>query len=140
MYEHSLRPPLIVAGPGIAKNQRNATRVYLQDIMPTTLELAQVAIPKQVEFRSLLPLLRGQREQQYEAIYGAYRDDMQRMVLQDDHKLIYYPKIDKTMLFNLADDPHEMTNLADDPKWGQRRQQLTQALHQLQHEMDDPLH
>lgn len=139
MYEHSVRPPMIVAGPGIPKNKRIDARVYLQDIMPTTLELADASIPRQVEFKSLLPLIRGERSQQYAAIYGAYRDRMQRMVIQDNCKLIYYPEIDKTLLFNLEDDPHEMHNLADDPKWSDRRQQLAQTLRKLQTSMDDPL-
>ena len=46
---------------------------------------------------------------------------------------------DKTLLFNLADDPLEMTNLADDPQWADQRQQLTRTLHKLQLDMDDPL-
>ncbi|HAV61561.1 MAG TPA: choline-sulfatase, partial [Verrucomicrobiales bacterium] len=51
MYEHSLRPPLIVAGPGIPRGRRIEARVYLQDIMPTTLELAGAPVPDHVEFR-----------------------------------------------------------------------------------------
>ncbi len=139
MYEHSMRPPLIINGPGIPKNQRIDTRVYMQDIMPTTLELAHVTVPEQVEFHSLLPLIHGQKQRQYDAIYGAYRPDMQRMVVKDNCKLIYYPKIDKTLLFDLIADPLEMQNLADKPEWATRRAQLTKALHELQETMDDPL-
>ena len=40
MFEHSVRVPLIARGPGLAENQRIRCPVYLQDIMPTTLELA----------------------------------------------------------------------------------------------------
>ncbi len=139
MYEHSLRPPLIVAGPGLPPGKKIDTPVYLQDIMPTSLELAQVSIPPHVEFRSLLPLIRGERDIQYDVIYGAYRDDQQRMVLQGDYKLIYYPQIDKTLLFDLKQDPLEMHDLADSPQLATRRQQLTEQLHRLQKQMEDPL-
>ena len=107
--------------------------------MPTSLELAQVTIPPHVEFHSLLPLIRGERDIQYDAIYGAYRDDQQRMVLQGDYKLIYYPQIDKTLLFDLRQDPLEMHDLAESPQLATRRQQLTGQLHRLQQQMEDPL-
>ena len=139
MYEHSLRPPLIVAGPGIPQDKRIDTPVYLQDIMPTTLDLAHIEIPEQVEFKSLLPLIRGERSVQYAAMYAAYRPDMQRMILQGDDKLIYYPRIKQTLLFNLRADPLEMNNLAEDPRFAATREALTRQLQKLQQEMQDPL-
>ena len=55
MYDHSMRVPLIVKGNDIAANARNNTPVYLQDVMPTTLELAGSQVPEHVQFKSLLP-------------------------------------------------------------------------------------
>jgi hypothetical protein len=60
--------------------------------MPTSLNLVGAPVPKEVEFKSLLPLLEGTTEQHYRAIYGAYTD-RQRMVIAGDHKLMWYPKI-----------------------------------------------
>ncbi|MEC7609986.1 MAG: sulfatase-like hydrolase/transferase, partial [Verrucomicrobiota bacterium] len=57
MYEHSLRVPFIIVGPGVDKNTTIKEPIYLQDIMPTTLELAGTEVPKSVEFKSLLPIL-----------------------------------------------------------------------------------
>jgi choline-sulfatase len=37
MYEHSMRPPLIVRGPEIPKGEQRHVCVYLQDIMATAL-------------------------------------------------------------------------------------------------------
>ena len=51
MYEHSMKPPLIVIGPDLPKNKKNAGLVYLQDIMASTLELAGVSPPDYVEFK-----------------------------------------------------------------------------------------
>lgn len=139
MYEHSLRPPLIVAGPNIPKGQRIDTPVYLQDIMPTTLELAGADIPETVEFKSLLPLIRGERHRQYEAIYGAYRENLQRMIIKDEFKLIHYPAINRYRLYNLQDDPQEMNDLAGETAYAETVEALRRDLRALESAMDDPL-
>lgn len=139
MYEHSLRPPLIIAGPGIPQGRRIDTPVYLQDIMPSTLELAGRSVPLHVEFKSLLPLIRGERERQYEAIYGAYREDRQRMILRDGFKLIHYPAIDRYRLFDLRNDPEEMDDLAAEPDHAVKLEKLIHDLRKIQQTMDDPI-
>ena len=138
LYDHSVRVPLMVVGPGVPKGRRNSTPVYLQDIMPTTLELAGVEKPDHVEFNSLLPLVRGGNSPPYHAIYGAYLD-VQRSVKQDGFKLLLYPKIAKVRLYNLADDPKEMKDLADDPQYKPVIKRLFAKLLELQEETGDEL-
>lgn len=138
MYDHSVRVPLIVAGPGVPRDRRIDGAVYLQDIVPTTLELAGVTLPEHVEFKSLLPILDGQRARNYDAIYGAYLG-LQRMVVRDGMKLIVYPKVPKLLLFDLRADPAEIHNLADDPQQRVTVQELFKALQTLQAEMGDTL-
>lgn len=138
MYDHSLRVPLIVAGPGIPADRRLDGAVYLQDIVPTSLELAGLAPPDHVEFKSLLPILDGQRERNYEAVYGAYLG-LQRMVVRDGMKLIVYPRVPQRLLFDLRADPGERHNLADAPQHQATVKSLFQTLRSLQAEMGDPL-
>lgn len=138
MFEHSVKPPLIVKGPGIPKNKTNNALVYLQDIMPTTLEIAGIQKPEYIEFKSLLPLLSGKREKNYHAIYGGYMD-LQRMVRRDNYKLIYYPKANKILLFDLAKDPHEMNDLSKDPTFAPVIKNLFQELNKLQVDLGDTL-
>lgn len=139
MYEHSLRVPLVVVGPGVAKGRRIDVPVYLQDIMPTALELAGVDKPDWVEFHSLLPLLRSDRPQTaYPAIYGAYLG-FQRAVIEDQWKLIVYPEAGVKRLYHLAEDPDEMHDLAGDPAHAARVERLTERLKQLQRQFDDRL-
>ena len=138
MYEHSMKVPLLVAGPGLPKGRQIEAPVYLQDIMPTALELAGAAVPPHVQFKSLLPLLRGERPTQYEAVYGAYMR-LQRMVRVGDKKLIWYPKPDVFQLFDLAADPHEMRDLAGDPAQRETLGRLKRKLAELQKAMNDPL-
>jgi len=138
LHEHSVRVPLMVVGPGVPKGARNDTPVYLQDIMPSTLELAGVAIPKHVQFKSLMPLIRGNAGKPYDAIYGGYLD-LQRSVKMGDDKLILYPKIAKTRLYNLAKDPYEMNDLADDPAARPTIKRLFAKLLELQKQTGDTL-
>jgi choline-sulfatase len=112
MYEHSLRVPFIVSGPGVAANRRNSAAIYLQDVMATTLELAGAAPPAHVYFRSFLPLLRDPAaKSRYPAVYGAYLD-LQRAVIHDGYKLILYPAAKVARLYHLAQDPLEQHDLA----------------------------
>ena len=139
MFDHSVRVPLIVVGPGIPAGASIATPVYLQDIMPTTLELAGRAVPEHVEFHSLLPIIRRQSDGAYNAIYGAYVQDGQRMITAGPWKLILYPRAKKTLLFNLEDDPQEMRNLADEPAQADTVRRLFARLRELQKETGDTL-
>jgi arylsulfatase A-like enzyme len=138
LYDHSVRVPLVVTGPGVPKGKRDDTPVYLQDIMPTTLELAGLEKPDDVQFKSLMPLVRGEETRPYEAIYGGYLD-AQRSVTEGDFKLILYPTIAKALLYNLSDDPLEMHDLADDAAQRPLMKKLFARLLELQQETGDEL-
>ncbi len=87
LYEH-VKPPLIVAGPGIPRGN-SAALVYLFGLFPTICELAGVEIPEVVEGKSLLPLIFGKKNKVRDELLGAYRN-CQRMVRDDRWKLIEY--------------------------------------------------
>ena len=136
MYEHSMRVPLMLTGPAI-KPDKIRSPVYLQDIMPTTLELAGVPVPPQVQFSSLLPAIRGGGGA-YDAVYGGYMD-LQRMIVKGNYKMILYPKIKKIRLYNLKKDPNEMTDLAGNKKYKTVMKKLFAKLLALQNEVGDTL-
>ena len=138
MFDHSVRVPLMINGPGIPRNKQLTMPVYLQDIMPSTLELAGITKPPQVQFKSLMPLISGKANSSYDAIYGGYID-LQRMITADGYKMIYYPKIGKTLLYNLRNDPKEMYNLAENPSYFGLIRKLRRRLIQLQIEVGDRL-
>jgi arylsulfatase A-like enzyme len=138
MYDHSLRVPFIVVGPGVEAGRRITAPIYLQDVMPTTLELAGVAKPEHVEFQSLLPLLSGAGQTRHDPVYGAYMD-LQRSVTADGWKLIVYPQAQATRLYHLADDPRELHDRAAEPAEQPRIEQLFAALREQQARFDDPL-
>jgi arylsulfatase A-like enzyme len=62
-YEESIRVPLVIAGPGVnAGLQGKSLQQFTleSDYAPTIADIAGVAVPADVDGRSLLPLLRGE--------------------------------------------------------------------------------
>ena len=140
MYEHSMRVPFIVQGRGVEAGARIATPVYLQDIMPTTLELAGCTeVPEHVQFKSLLPVLFERAEEHYDAIYGAYQTDLQRMVIDKGYKLILYPQVPRMLLFDLASDPDEQHDVSNLAAQRPRIERMFGKLRELQTAMGDEL-
>jgi len=139
MYEHSMRPPFIIVGPGLKPNSKIDTPIYLQDAMATALEIAGIEKPSHVEFKSLMPLLMGNEKTHYETIYGKYTHT-QRMIIDGDWKLVFYPFATKKMrLFNLKKDPQEMHDQIDNPEYASLVQRLRARFEDLQVAMDDDL-
>ncbi|WP_197531034.1 sulfatase-like hydrolase/transferase [Posidoniimonas corsicana] len=140
LYEFGgMHCPLVIAGPGVPERQSDAF-VYLMDLFPTLCELGGAAVPKGVEGQSLVPLLKGSEPEPRSVLYTAYRD-CQRSVRDDRWKLIRYPQINKTQLFDLDDDPRELRNLADDPAYASEVARMTGLLKQemLQYGDSTPL-
>ncbi len=138
MFDHSVRPPLLISGPGIPKGKRFAQQVYLQDVSATMLDLAGVKKPDHTVFNSLMPYIREGAESAYPAIYSCYLD-LQRMVRTDKHKLIVYPKLNKLLLFDMEKDPHELRDRSEDPAYQRVKEDMMNLLLQQQSERNDPM-
>ncbi|MBM3889765.1 MAG: DUF4976 domain-containing protein [Verrucomicrobia bacterium] len=115
MYEHTVGVPLLLSGPGIARDRRCAVQCYQRDLFPTLCELAGVKVPQAVQGKSLVPILKGDRASLYPHVVG-YFGNVQRMIRADRWKLIWYPQINKYQLFDLANDPNEMKDLSSAPE------------------------
>ena len=138
LYEHSVRVPLVLAGPGIPKGKRSDALCYLFDLFPTVCELTGVPVPATVEGKSLVPVLRGQQKKVRNEVFGAYRD-VQRMVREEEWKLIYYPKIERWQLFDVRHDPGELNDRSADAKQVARLAAMKENLSAQQKELGDPL-
>lgn len=139
LFDHSIRPPMIILGPTIPKNKKSNIDVYLQDAMTTSLDIAGIEKPKYIEFNSFLDIAKGKEtKSKYDAIYGAYLD-VQRMIRKDGYKLMVYPQLKKVLLFNLENDPEEIKDISKNPEQKERVKSLFKNLLKLQKEMDDPL-
>lgn len=131
LYDHSMRPPLILSGPVIPANKKSDALVYLFDIFPTVGELCAVKPPTGLDGKSLVPVMTGKQTKVRDVIFGAYRS-YQRCVRTEEWKLIRYPHINHTQLFHIKDDPDELKDLARDPSYADKVKEMTKLLEEQQ--------
>jgi arylsulfatase A-like enzyme len=125
-YDESLRIPLLVRWPMLGEKARGKVVDQMAlnlDLAPTLLDLAGAKIPGTMQGRSWRPLLEGTTAANwrtaffYEYFYErSYAIPTVLAVRTDKAKLIKYHGHDEwTELFDLAADPYETKNLANDP-------------------------
>ena len=135
LYEVGMKAPLVFCGPGVPHGESQAL-VYLYDILPTLCDLAGVKIPADEDGLSLASVIAGRTDRVRDSLFTGYRD-VQRAVRDDRWKLIRYPKVDRTQLFDLKNDPDEIHDLADEPAQAERIAQLTRLIEQWQSDLGD---
>lgn len=146
LFDHSIRIPLIMAGPGIARNKRSSAFVYLYDIYPTLCDLAGISVPASVDGQSFSSLLRPDAvsDQHRDYLYLAF-DQFVRGVKDRQYKLIEYANGDRpedrfTFLFDLQQDPWETKNLAPDPAFAPAVRHYRQLLIQCRDDWEEQRH
>ena len=135
VYEHSQKSPLIIAGPDVPHGESTAL-TYLLDLFPTVAALADVPPPAGMDGHDLSVLWRGEQEMIRDSLFLAFMD-VARSVRDDRYKLIRYPQIDYTQLFDLRADPDELDNLAEDAAHAERVDRLTALLEDWQRRVGD---
>jgi len=138
LYEHSVRVPLVFAGPGVERGGKIDALCYLHDLFPTTCQLAGLEIPETVESMSLVPLLRGRKQRLRDSVFAGYKQ-VQRMVRNERYKLIRYPRAKRTQLFDLRGDPWETRDLSGEPRHAALIKDLTAELKAWQKKVGDDL-
>jgi arylsulfatase A-like enzyme len=149
IFEESLRTPCLVRWPGVAKpGSTNADIVSNLDFAPTFLEAAGVEVPKDVQGRSLVPVLKGQtpgdwRKSLYYHYYeypGPHSVHRHYGVVTDRYKLVrfYEPAVDEWELFDLKTDPRELTSVYGKPEYADVQKQLHAELDRLRKELKVP--
>lgn len=138
LYEHSLRVPFILSGPGVPRGVRSDALFYLQSLYATTCDMAQIPVPSTVWFPSLVPLISGRTTTIHESLYGAFLD-RQRSVRTREWKWIRTPASGQTQLFDVLHDPWETRNLARDPQYASIVTDMDRRLREWMLETGDPL-
>jgi len=166
LYEHTWRVPFIAKGPGIAAGSRAQGNIYLLDVLATLCDLTGTAPPESNEGMSFRLVLEGKQATVRDVLFGTYCGGTKpgmRSVRQGDWKLVKFDVMDgavrETQLFNLKENPHEFvaqhhespvtsltgatpteqqTNLAGDPRYADKLQEMEALLLAEMRRLDDP--
>ena len=140
LYEHSMRVPLIVAGPGIAADKRSEAMCYLFDVLPTLGKLCGIATPSGSNGREFAAVLKDPSQPARPFLMFGYKS-IQKALNDGRWKLIRYPHVDRTQLFDLQTDPYETKDLSALPEHAERiKAMLTKLAAEMKADGDnDPL-
>ncbi|WP_026714900.1 sulfatase family protein [Flavobacterium daejeonense] len=143
MYEESLAMPLLMKYPKHIKagSEINALTQNL-DFAETFLDYAGIEIPKDMQGKSLQPLLENKMKDVdfRDAVYYHYYDypafhmvKKHYGIRTERYKLMhFYDDIDTWELYDLEEDPKEIHNQIDNPKYDGIESQLRLRLTELQ--------
>jgi arylsulfatase A-like enzyme len=137
-YEHSIRVPLIIKGPGVGIRERYEQLVHSFDLYATLTDLAGVSTQSDLDSKSLVPLMRKQIKLHRSYVHSLYKS-YQRQVQDGEWKLIEYSVngLRHTQLFNLLEDPWEQKSMHKDKNNFEIISRLRQNLSSWQNSIGD---
>jgi arylsulfatase A-like enzyme len=149
IFEESLRTPLIVRWPSVVQPRSvNKELVSNLDFAETFLEAAGVAVPAEMQGRSLVPLLKGVIPTDWrKAIYyhyyefpGPHNVARHYGVVTERYKLVHFyePAFDYWELFDLEKDPHELRSVFGQPEYAEEQKKLEGELARLRARLKVP--
>ena len=113
----SVHVPFVVRAPGVSGRQRRNQPVGLQDILPTLAALTECPLPQEVQGVDLSEALQSETAQTRDVYYSHCFDDPYQagMICDGSWKYCYAQQGPTEELYNLAEDPQELINLASGP-------------------------
>ncbi|WP_202552409.1 sulfatase family protein [Ginsengibacter hankyongi] len=138
-YEESIRVPLLIYDPNLPDKikQYKARQMALNiDIAPTILGMAGVQAPKKMQGVDLISMLENKIPERKDFFYQYYflggpRLPAEEGVVTRDFKYMNYIEHNYEELFDIKHDPHETRNLANDPKYRMKLEELRIRYHEL---------
>lgn len=129
-YEESIRVPLLIYDPNMPDNirQYKASQIALNiDIAPTILAMAGIQVPKQMQRINLIDLVSNKVPEREDFFYQHYFLGSPRIpkvegVVTRDFKYMNYIEHNYEELYDIKHDPHETSNLVNNPEY---KEQLT---------------
>ena len=128
LYEHSIRVPMIIAGPGVPANERRSESVLIADLYPTILDYLGFDVPETCQAKSLTETFEKEKKIR-KSLRLRYRNHIAGLK-RDGFKLIKYLHGPKPIysLFNLREDPDELIDLSSDPTYTQLFEDMLREL------------
>ncbi|MEG1702903.1 MAG: sulfatase-like hydrolase/transferase, partial [Niameybacter sp.] len=138
-YDEIYRIPMVVKGAG---TQDNESFVYLQELMPTLLDIAGTTPQKPVDGQSILPLMMGEQVSNGRTeVYGEYHNHFyvsrQRMV-RDNKYQFTFNESEKGELYDFEKDPYQLHNVCYDESYQEIKQVYAEKLAQHMNATNDP--
>ncbi|NNE92051.1 MAG: DUF4976 domain-containing protein, partial [Verrucomicrobiales bacterium] len=147
MYEESLKMPLIVSWPGVTKpKSKNTEMVQNLDYAETFLDIAGAPIPDDMQGKSLVPLLKGEKLEKpfRDAIYYHYYEypsvhmiPRHNGVRTDRYKLMQFYEFGEWEMYDLEKDPDELRNVYGDPEYAEVQKMMKEKLAEMVKKYDD---
>ncbi len=146
MYETSMRMPFIMRYPEkIKPGTNNQNLISNVDFAPTILDLADIAIPKEVQGKSFRKLAQGYEINWDNKVYYHYYEwplwhhvQPHYGMRTQRYKIIhFYHDIDVWELYDMKNDPDELNNLINDKSLLGTITKLKNELNQLMIEVGD---
>jgi len=149
IFEESLRTPLLIRWPGKTKPGSARKEIVSNlDFASTFLEAAGQPIPRDIQGRSLVPILRGRtpadwRKSFYYHYYehpGVHNVRRHYGVVTDRYKLVHFytPDVEYWELFDLQTDPHELRSVYGQSDYAATQKELHAELKRLRMELKVP--
>jgi arylsulfatase A-like enzyme len=147
MYNESFKTPLLIKWPNrIIPGTTEDEMVQNLDFAQTFLEVAGVTAPNDMQGKSLLPILTGEKETwDRDAVYYHYYEYPAEHAVKrhfgiatKDYKIIhFYYVVVEWELYDRKKDPQEINNLINDPNYAKVVQEMKQKLQETRKKYKD---
>ena len=141
IYDESFKTPLMIRWPNVIKpGTTSEEMVQNLDFAQTFLEAAMIDAPDDMQGESLIPIMKGDNDSwTREAVYYHYYEypsvHMAKRhygIVNKEYKLAhFYYDIDEWELYDRLNDPNEMNNVYNDPKYSEVVKKLSQDLKEM---------
>jgi arylsulfatase A-like enzyme len=151
-HESAIRVPTVFSGPGFEGGGQIRELVSLIDLPPTLLHAAGIPVPEQFQGRSILPLLRGEKEGWPEEVFIQVSESQVGRAIRtkrwkygvtapggDGWNQSASDQYVEEMLYDLEADPHELVNLAGHEPFREVSEELKQRLLKRIREAGEPV-
>jgi arylsulfatase A-like enzyme len=146
MYDVSMRTPLMARWPGhIRSNTVSDVMVQNIDYAPTFLQVAGITVPSWMQGISQVPVMTGTKKTIDRKVlyyhfyeYGADHTVLQHLGIRGErYKLIYFYTANEWELYDLAKDPGEQKNLANNATYKPVLEMMKKELAKQRDKYDD---
>ena len=117
-YEEAIHVPMALRYPPLTTDPYVSDQLVANiDIAPTFFALAGMPVPKEVDGRSLVPLIQGKRNGRDKLLIESWRRAEPYLAVRTAEYLYVEYAHDLTELYDMDEDPHQLNNIAQDPDY-----------------------